>query len=238
MHLGVLLANRLKDQAHGVIVALSSVAGERVRRSNFVYGSTKAGFDGFYLGLGEALRGTGVRVLVVRPGFVKSKMTDGHGRGPAGRDAAGGRRRDRRRGGRQARADLGAGADALRHVGPAARAPPAVPQAAPLSLAGRSPSASRVALAYASAFGLVASYVATRPAAVRDAWFAYLSTNLANLADHPVRALVGSAFVTDDGTVLAWVVLAVVGLSAAGARARETSGSPVCWPPATCSARW
>jgi decaprenylphospho-beta-D-erythro-pentofuranosid-2-ulose 2-reductase len=71
----VLLANRLQDQAHGVIVALSSVAGERVRRSNFVYGSTKAGFDGFYLGLGEALRGTGVRVLVVRPGFVKSKMT-------------------------------------------------------------------------------------------------------------------------------------------------------------------
>lgn len=77
VHLGVLLAERLKAQAHGVIVALSSVAGERVRRSNFVYGSTKAGFDGFYLGLGEALRGTGVRVLVVRPGFVKSKMTDG-----------------------------------------------------------------------------------------------------------------------------------------------------------------
>jgi decaprenylphospho-beta-D-erythro-pentofuranosid-2-ulose 2-reductase len=75
VHLGVLLANRLKEQAHGVVVALSSVAGERVRRSNFVYGSTKAGFDGFYLGLGEALRGTGVRVLVVRPGFVKSKMT-------------------------------------------------------------------------------------------------------------------------------------------------------------------
>jgi decaprenylphospho-beta-D-erythro-pentofuranosid-2-ulose 2-reductase len=77
VHLGVLLANRLKDQAHGTIVALSSVAGERVRRSNFVYGSTKAGFDGFFLGLGEALRGTGVRVLVVRPGFVKSKMTEG-----------------------------------------------------------------------------------------------------------------------------------------------------------------
>ena len=77
VHLGVLLANRLKAQAHGVIVALSSVAGERVRRSNFVYGSTKAGFDGFYLGLGEALRGTGARVLVVRPGFVRSKMTEG-----------------------------------------------------------------------------------------------------------------------------------------------------------------
>jgi decaprenylphospho-beta-D-erythro-pentofuranosid-2-ulose 2-reductase len=56
---------------------LSSVAGERVRRSNFVYGATKAGLDGFYLGLGEALRGTGVEVLVVRPGFVHSKMTEG-----------------------------------------------------------------------------------------------------------------------------------------------------------------
>jgi decaprenylphospho-beta-D-erythro-pentofuranosid-2-ulose 2-reductase len=74
---GVLLAPRMRDQGHGVIVALSSVAGERVRRSNFVYGSTKAGMDGFYLGLGEALRGHGVRVVVVRPGFVRTKMTAG-----------------------------------------------------------------------------------------------------------------------------------------------------------------
>lgn len=77
VHLGVLLANRMRAQAHGRIVALSSVAGERVRRSNFVYGSTKAGFDGFFLGLGEALREHGVKVLVVRPGFVHSKMTKG-----------------------------------------------------------------------------------------------------------------------------------------------------------------
>lgn len=77
VHLGVLLADRLKAQGHGRIVALSSVAGERVRRSNFVYGSTKAGFDGFFLGLGEALRDTGVSVTVVRPGFVRTKMTDG-----------------------------------------------------------------------------------------------------------------------------------------------------------------
>ncbi len=72
-----MLAERLRTQGHGAIVALSSVAGERVRRSNFVYGSTKAGFDGFFLGLGEALRPSGVRVLVVRPGFVRSKMTEG-----------------------------------------------------------------------------------------------------------------------------------------------------------------
>jgi hypothetical protein len=73
-----------------------------------------------------------------------------------------------------------------------------------------------LALGYASTFGLVAAYVAARPAPVRDAWVAYLSTNLTNLADHPVRALVGSAFVTDDGTVASWVVLAFVGLAAAG----------------------
>ncbi|HEU5486796.1 MAG TPA: decaprenylphospho-beta-D-erythro-pentofuranosid-2-ulose 2-reductase [Microlunatus sp.] len=77
VHLGVLLADRMRSQGHGRIVALSSVAGERVRRSNFVYGSTKAGLDGFYLGLGEALRDSGVAVLVVRPGFVRSKMTAG-----------------------------------------------------------------------------------------------------------------------------------------------------------------
>ncbi|WP_332642066.1 decaprenylphospho-beta-D-erythro-pentofuranosid-2-ulose 2-reductase [Aeromicrobium sp.] len=74
---GVALGARIRSQGHGVIVALSSVAGERPRRSNFVYGSTKAGFDAFYTGLGEALRELGGRVLVVRPGFVKSKMTDG-----------------------------------------------------------------------------------------------------------------------------------------------------------------
>ena len=77
VHLGALLAHRMQAQGHGWIVALSSVAGERVRRSNFVYGSTKAGFDGFFLGLGEAVRDYGVHVLVVRPGFVKSKMTSG-----------------------------------------------------------------------------------------------------------------------------------------------------------------
>lgn len=82
VHVGVLLAARMKAQKHGSIVALSSVAGERVRRSNFVYGSTKAGMDGFYTGLGYALREHGVHVLVVRPGFVKSKMTEGLGAAP------------------------------------------------------------------------------------------------------------------------------------------------------------
>jgi decaprenylphospho-beta-D-erythro-pentofuranosid-2-ulose 2-reductase len=74
---GVALAQEFRRQGHGAIVALSSVAGERVRRSNFVYGSTKAGMDAFYSGLTEALRPSGVRVTVVRPGFVKTKMTEG-----------------------------------------------------------------------------------------------------------------------------------------------------------------
>jgi decaprenylphospho-beta-D-erythro-pentofuranosid-2-ulose 2-reductase len=74
---GTVLAEQLRDQGHGVIVALSSVAGERPRASNFVYGSTKAGMDAFYSGLADSLVGTGVSVLVVRPGFVRSKMTEG-----------------------------------------------------------------------------------------------------------------------------------------------------------------
>lgn len=74
---GVALAERMRAQGHGVIVALSSVAGERARQSNYVYGSTKAGMDAFYQGLSDDLVGTGVRVLVVRPGFVRTKMTAG-----------------------------------------------------------------------------------------------------------------------------------------------------------------
>jgi decaprenylphospho-beta-D-erythro-pentofuranosid-2-ulose 2-reductase len=74
---GVLLAARLRAQGHGTVVALSSVAGERPRRSNFVYGSTKAGMDAFFTGLREAVRPDGVRVVVVRPGFVHSRMTQG-----------------------------------------------------------------------------------------------------------------------------------------------------------------
>jgi decaprenylphospho-beta-D-erythro-pentofuranosid-2-ulose 2-reductase len=74
---GVGLGERMKAQGHGAIVAFSSVAGERARRSNFVYGSTKAGMDAFYSGLTEALRPSGVHVTVVRPGFVHTRMTEG-----------------------------------------------------------------------------------------------------------------------------------------------------------------
>jgi decaprenylphospho-beta-D-erythro-pentofuranosid-2-ulose 2-reductase len=71
------IANRLREQGHGTLVVLSSVAGERARRSNFVYGSSKAGLDAFSQGLADSMVGSGADVLVVRPGFVHSKMTDG-----------------------------------------------------------------------------------------------------------------------------------------------------------------
>jgi decaprenylphospho-beta-D-erythro-pentofuranosid-2-ulose 2-reductase len=67
----------LQRQGHGSLVVLSSVAGERARRSNFIYGSSKAGLDAFAQGLGDALRPAGVQVLVVRPGFVRGRMTAG-----------------------------------------------------------------------------------------------------------------------------------------------------------------
>jgi decaprenylphospho-beta-D-erythro-pentofuranosid-2-ulose 2-reductase len=69
------VAERMREQGHGTIVVLSSVAAERGRKSNFVYGASKAGLDTFSQGLGDRLAGTGVRIMVVRPGFVRSKMT-------------------------------------------------------------------------------------------------------------------------------------------------------------------
>jgi decaprenylphospho-beta-D-erythro-pentofuranosid-2-ulose 2-reductase len=71
------LAERLRTQGHGTLLLLSSVAGERVRKANFVYGSSKAGADGFFQGLGDRLAGSGVDVMIVRPGFVRTKMTAG-----------------------------------------------------------------------------------------------------------------------------------------------------------------
>lgn len=75
--ISLVVSRRLRAQGHGTLVVLSSVAGERVRRANFVYGSTKAGLDGFAQGLGDALAGSGAGVLIVRPGFVTGRMTAG-----------------------------------------------------------------------------------------------------------------------------------------------------------------
>lgn len=71
------LATVLRAQGSGRLVVFSSVAGARVRRANYVYGSAKAGLDGFASGLADALHGSGVRLLLVRPGFVIGRMTGG-----------------------------------------------------------------------------------------------------------------------------------------------------------------
>lgn len=71
------LARSMRAAGGGRIVVFSSVAGVRVRRANYVYGSAKAGLDGFASGLTDALHGTGVRLLLVRPGFVVGRMTTG-----------------------------------------------------------------------------------------------------------------------------------------------------------------
>ena len=75
--ISVPVSRRLEQQGHGALVLLSSVAGERARRANFVYGSSKAGADAFFQGLGDALQGSGVHVMIVRPGHVTTKMTEG-----------------------------------------------------------------------------------------------------------------------------------------------------------------
>jgi short-subunit dehydrogenase len=71
------LANRMRSAGSGSVVAFSSIAGVRVRRANYVYGSAKAGLDGFCSGLADALYGSGVHLLIVRPGFVIGRMTEG-----------------------------------------------------------------------------------------------------------------------------------------------------------------
>lgn len=81
------VANYMKEQGFGQIVVISSVAGVRVRRSNFIYGAAKAGLDGFSMALGDALAGSGVGITVVRPGFVKTKMTSHLSAAPLSTDA-------------------------------------------------------------------------------------------------------------------------------------------------------
>ncbi len=71
------VADRMVEQGNGVIAVLSSVAAERPRGSNYLYASAKAGLDSYARGLGDALESRGVRVLVIRPGFVHTRMTEG-----------------------------------------------------------------------------------------------------------------------------------------------------------------
>lgn len=71
------LANHFAARGSGALVGISSVAGERGRASNYVYGSAKAGFTAFLSGLRNRLARSGVQVITVLPGFVATQMTEG-----------------------------------------------------------------------------------------------------------------------------------------------------------------
>ena len=71
------LANRFEERGSGTLVGISSVAGERGRATNYVYGSAKAGFTAFLSGLRNRLATRGVHVVTVLPGFVATQMTEG-----------------------------------------------------------------------------------------------------------------------------------------------------------------
>ncbi|MHB8814115.1 MAG: SDR family oxidoreductase [Steroidobacteraceae bacterium] len=77
-----LLANRLEADRRGTIVVISSVAGDRGRASNYVYGSAKALVTAFCSGLRQRLSRTGVRVITIKPGFVDTPMTRSFRKGP------------------------------------------------------------------------------------------------------------------------------------------------------------
>jgi short-subunit dehydrogenase len=77
-----LLANRFESQGHGTIAAISSVAGDRGRQSNYVYGASKAGLSAFLAGLRNRLHRSGVSVLTLKPGPVDTPMTAGMPKGP------------------------------------------------------------------------------------------------------------------------------------------------------------
>jgi NAD(P)-dependent dehydrogenase (short-subunit alcohol dehydrogenase family) len=70
-------ARLMREAGRGTIIGISSVAGDRGRASNFVYGSAKAGFTAFLSGLRNRLAREGIAVITVKPGFVRTKMTEG-----------------------------------------------------------------------------------------------------------------------------------------------------------------
>ena len=72
-----LLANKFEQRGSGCLVGISSVAGERGRATNYIYGSAKAGFTAFLSGLRNRLAKKGVHVITILPGFVTTKMTEG-----------------------------------------------------------------------------------------------------------------------------------------------------------------
>jgi short-subunit dehydrogenase len=81
MTLSLRLASHFSSQRRGVIAVISSVAGDRGRQSNFVYGSAKAAVTAFLSGLGQRLQRSGVQVVVIKPGFVDTPMTAAFAKG-------------------------------------------------------------------------------------------------------------------------------------------------------------
>ena len=77
LEVGTAALSRFKKQGHGTLVVISSVAAERPRKDNYVYGAAKAGIDAWANGAADAIAGTAVRVLVVRPGMVRTRMSAG-----------------------------------------------------------------------------------------------------------------------------------------------------------------
>jgi decaprenylphospho-beta-D-erythro-pentofuranosid-2-ulose 2-reductase len=71
------VASRMEQRGSGVIIGVSSVAGDRGRATNYIYGSAKAGFTAFLSGLRNRLFGKGVTVITVKPGFIRTRMTEG-----------------------------------------------------------------------------------------------------------------------------------------------------------------
>jgi NAD(P)-dependent dehydrogenase (short-subunit alcohol dehydrogenase family) len=69
------LGERMRARGSGTLIGISSVAGDRGRGSNYVYGSAKAGFTAFLSGLRNRLAKHGVRVVTIKPGFVRTRMT-------------------------------------------------------------------------------------------------------------------------------------------------------------------
>jgi decaprenylphospho-beta-D-erythro-pentofuranosid-2-ulose 2-reductase len=82
-------AGRMRERGRGTMVVLSSVAAVRPRKFNSVYGATKLALDAFARGLADELHGSGVDVLLVRPGFVTGRMTQGMSAAPLSTTPAG-----------------------------------------------------------------------------------------------------------------------------------------------------
>ncbi len=84
-----LLANRMESAQAGTLAVIGSVAGDRGRQSNYVYGAAKGCIDIFLQGLAHRLAPTGVRVLIIKPGFVDTPMTAAFPKGPLWASPAG-----------------------------------------------------------------------------------------------------------------------------------------------------